>query len=81
MNLNYNPASPDHALNHMDEGIREIVLLLRKNGVHTIESCQGGEGHSFPEPTVVFTGEKSEGYRAVAVALQHGLRVAQLRRA
>ena len=67
-------------LDDVDEGIKEIVLALRKYGVETIESCQGGEGHTFPEPTVRFAGGKAEGYRALSTALQSGLNVAELRR-
>jgi hypothetical protein len=73
-------AIEDHALNHLDEGIREIVLQLRSSGIETIESCQGGDGHAYPEPTVRFSGNKTEGYRALAVALQFGFRVSELRR-
>ena len=36
----------------LDEGIREIVLLLRKAGYKTFTSCEGGRGRPFPEPTV-----------------------------
>jgi hypothetical protein len=64
----------------LDEGIREIVVTLVLNGVETFESCQGGLGHSFPEPTVRFEGDSSEGLRALAVALAHGLPVYRLRR-
>lgn len=74
------PAIADHALNHLDDGIRQAVLLLRKNGVETVESCEGGAGHAYPEPTVRFAGGKAEGYRALSVALQLGLKVSELRR-
>jgi hypothetical protein len=70
----------DHALRHLDKGIERAVLILRENGVETIESCEGGIGHAFIEPTVRFCGGKAEGYRALSVALQHGLRVVELRR-
>lgn len=70
----------DHALNHLDKGIKEAVLVLREHGVETIESCEGGNGHAFTEPTVRFCGGKAEGYRALSVALQYGLRVVELRR-
>ena len=36
----------------LDDGIREIVLLLRKAGFNTFTSCEGGRGHPFREPTV-----------------------------
>jgi hypothetical protein len=64
----------------LDEGINDIVVILASNGVETFESCQGGEGHSFPEPTVRFEGDASEGLRALSVALAHGLPVTRLRR-
>ena len=31
--------------------------------METFESCQGGAGHAYPEPTVRFFGEKAAGYR------------------
>ena len=70
----------DHALKHLDKGIEAAVLALREHGVETIESCQGGPGHAFPDPTVRFVGGTAEGHRAFSVALQCGLRVAELRR-
>jgi hypothetical protein len=65
---------------NLDAGIRSVVELLSRNGVETFESCEGGKGHSFFEPTVRFHGGHAEGFRALAVALQHGLRVCELRR-
>ena len=64
----------------LDDGIREIVLVLASNGIETFESCEGGPGHSFPEPTVRFEGSSGEGLRALSVALDHGLPVFRLRR-
>jgi hypothetical protein len=65
----------------LDSGIRDIVLTLIDNGIETFESCEGGRGHSFPEPTVKFEGGSSQGLRALAVALEYGLPVHRLRRA
>ncbi len=70
----------DHALNHLDAGIKDAVLLLRKHGVETVESCEGGSNHAYLEPTVRFVGGKAEGYRALSIALQVGLKVSELRR-
>jgi hypothetical protein len=64
----------------LDTGIAEFVSILRAAGIETFESCEGGPGHCFPEPTVRFHGHRSEGFRALAVAQQHGLPVAYLRR-
>lgn len=64
----------------VDPGIRRVVEILFGAGVETFESCEGGEGHSFAEPTVRFHGNVAEGFRAFSVALNHGFRVAALRR-
>jgi hypothetical protein len=64
----------------LDTGIRPYVEVLASAGVETFESCQGGVGHSMPEPTVRFHGAKPDGFRALAIALENGLPVADLRR-
>ncbi|WP_375263224.1 hypothetical protein [Palleronia sp.] len=65
----------------LDAGIKAHVAVLRNAGVETFESCQGGAGHAYAEPTVRFFGDRSEGFRALAAALQVGLPVTDLRRA
>lgn len=64
----------------LDRGIRQAVMILRQGGVETFESCQGGDGHAYREPTVRFRGDRSEGFVALAAAMQAGLPVAELRR-
>jgi hypothetical protein len=64
----------------LDPGIAPAVETLVGAGVETFESCQGGAGHCYPEPTVRFHGELPEGFRALAVALREGLKVSELRR-
>ena len=64
----------------LDPGIRRYVLILRAQGIETFESCQAGEGHCFPEPTVRFYGNSFEGYRAFTAAMNFGLPVSSLRR-
>lgn len=64
----------------LDKGIERAVHTLMDAGVETFESCEGGRGHAYPEPAVRFHGDRSEGYRALAVAIRGGLRVAELRR-
>jgi hypothetical protein len=64
----------------LDPGIRQYVEVLRAEGVETFESCQGGEGHAYAEPTVRFHGDRSEGFRAVAVAFRHNFPVRALNR-
>ena len=70
----------DEILATVDPGIRRAVEVLRAAGVETIESCQGGQGHAFPEPTVRFHGNHGEGFRAYAAAMESGLPVLELRR-
>ncbi|MGA2513929.1 MAG: hypothetical protein ABSG37_09965 [Candidatus Limnocylindrales bacterium] len=53
----------------LDPGISRAVDVLRRNGIHTIESCQGGEGHAYAEPTVLFDGPYSDGLRALSLAV------------
>lgn len=65
----------------LDEGVRLYVETLAAAGVETFESCQGGEGHAYSEPTVRFHGDRAEGFRALSVAQRMGLPVASLRRA
>jgi hypothetical protein len=67
--------------NDLDPGIRLYVETLSAAGVETYESCEGGPDHTFPVPTVRFHGQRDEGFRALAIALQRGFPVAALRRA
>ena len=64
----------------LDHWISYAVKVLRDGGIETYESCQGSPGHSFPEPTIRFHGDSSEGYKAIAIAIQHSLPVSSLRR-
>ena len=63
----------------LDAGIRRYVLVLRSGGVETFESCEGGEGHAFPEPTIRFAGDTAAGFKAFGVAKDFGLPVYKLR--
>ncbi len=64
----------------LDRGIEGAVRALAAAGVETFESCQGGQGHAYPEPTVRFHGDKAEGLRALAIAMRAELPVRELRR-
>jgi hypothetical protein len=63
----------------LDKGIAKAVVALAAGGISTFESCEGGEGHAYAEPTVRFFGGKEEGKRALEVALAAGLPVVDLR--
>jgi len=72
---------PDFSfLQRCDAGIRREVEVLATNAVETDESCEGTRGHCYPEPTVTFHGDHAEGFRALAIALQHGLKPVRLSR-
>jgi hypothetical protein len=64
----------------LDAGIEREVRILAENGVETFESCEGACGHSFLEPTIRFHGTKAAGFHALAIAIEHGLGVKDLRR-
>jgi hypothetical protein len=74
----------DEAIPGLDLGIRTAVSVLRRAGIETFESCEGGPGHSYPEPAVRFLGQRYEGYRALSAAMlgsaEIGLRLYALRR-
>jgi len=67
-------------MDFLDAGIRWAVEILCTARIETFESCEGGSGHSYPEPTVRFHGDRSEGFRALAVALQNNLPVSSIKR-
>lgn len=71
---------PEPPYSEIDDGIRQTVKVLHEAGIETFEACEGGKGHAFYEPTVRFHGGREEGFRALAVALQRGLPVFELRR-
>jgi len=64
----------------LDKGIERYVEILASAGIETYESCEGGQGHPYPEPTIRFHGGHGEGFRALAIALQNNLPVYELRR-
>jgi len=64
----------------LDHGIYNAVETLRRAGIETFESCEGGPDHAYPEPTVRFYGDQAEGFNALAAAMRGGLPVAELRR-
>ena len=44
----------------LDLGIKDYVETLAAAGVETFESCEGGESHTFPVPTIRFHGQRGE---------------------
>ena len=64
----------------LDPGIREVVAFLNAFGIETYESCEGGAGHCYPEPTVRFHGGPGEGFRAFGLLRQVDAPMYSLRR-
>ena len=64
----------------LDPGIIPAVKFLNEHGFETFESCQGGEGHLFPDPTVRFYGDESDALRAYDACEKAGFCVHQVRR-
>lgn len=64
----------------LDPWIAPWVEILRAHRVETYESCQGGAGHAYPQPTIAFHGGPSSGMYAYHVARQHGLPVKRIQR-
>ncbi len=73
--------TPSHPVpGELDPGIRRAVGQLQACGIETFESCEGGPGHAFAEPTVRFYGTPEAGWRAVGICLAYGLPILSLRR-
>ncbi len=66
--------------NVLDDGIRRLVRMLRYHGVETLQSCEGGTGHAYPEPTVDFAGDEGAGLYALGITLSMGFKVQCLNR-
>lgn len=65
---------------NVDELIEPAVQVLNEHGFKTFESCQGGEGHAFFEPTVRFEGSEFDLIRAFEICVLHGLFPCEVRR-
>lgn len=65
----------------LDEGVRFAVKVLHAAGIYTGQSCQGGEGHAYAEPTVdLWADEFSTGWAALHALTQYGLPVESISR-
>ncbi|MBL7810539.1 MAG: hypothetical protein JNN28_22135 [Saprospiraceae bacterium] len=70
----------EFAINSLDEGIRDVVVLLNKYGFKTFESCEGGKGHCYDVPTVRFFGDEFDLIRAYELCTIHRMNVAEAKR-
>ena len=64
----------------MDIGIVRAVQILLDADIATYESCEGGEGHAYLEPTIRFKGTPACGWRALATLMTYDLPVKRLSR-
>jgi hypothetical protein len=67
-------------INKVDEVIKPAVKILLEHGFNTFESCQGGEGHAFTEPTIRFTGTEFDLIIAYELCQHYKLNVDCVRR-
>lgn len=65
---------------NLDVGIRFAVKVLHAAGIETCQSCQGGKGHSYKEPTVeiIAGSDDALGFAALHALRQYGLPVAEV---
>jgi len=57
--------------------VRAVQILMDAD-IATYESCQGGEGHAYGEPTIRFDGTPACGWRALAILMSYDLPVGRL---
>lgn len=70
---------PEAWYQQLDPGIRFPVRVLHAQCLLTSQSCQGGEGHSYQEPTVdLVDNGTAEGMLALAALGAYGLDVMEL---
>jgi hypothetical protein len=64
----------------IDAKILPVVEVLNNHGFKTFESCEGGEGHCFPEPTVRFEGNEFDAMRAYEICQLYSFPVHEVKR-
>jgi hypothetical protein len=71
---------PEKSYQSLDRGIRFAVRVLHAAGFETCQSCQGGKGHAYSEPTVDLRAEADDarGFGALAALRTYGLPIAEV---
>lgn len=67
-------------IEHLDPGIAPVVEILNNHGFKTFESCQGGDGHCFVNPTVRFYGSEFDLIRAYEICQCYRINVYEAKR-
>lgn len=70
----------EQSYQQLDAGIRFAVRVLHAAGFDTGQSCQGGSGHSYKEPTieVVAGADDAIGFGALCALRGYGLPVSEI---
>ena len=80
----WNPVECPPSDHYLDPLIAPWVRILNEHGIATSESCQATPGHfgrdALGFPWILFKGPSWVGYQALAVAMEFGWPVSQLRR-
>lgn len=64
----------------LDKGIAPAVKVLNSHGFIIFESCQGGEGHCYQQPTVRFYGSEFDLIKAFEICQCYRLNVYEAKR-
>jgi len=62
----------------IDAGIRFAVRVLHADGIETCQSCEGGQGHAYEEPSIDLRADgphRASGFRALSALADYGLHV------
>lgn len=64
----------------LDPGIRFAVRILHAAGIEICQSCESGDGHCYPEPTIDLPRGASDnsGFAALHALAQYGLNVTSI---
>jgi hypothetical protein len=70
-----NMMMPETFYQELDPGIRFAVRVLHAGGFETCQSCQGGKGHAYFEPTIdlIARDDDAIGFGALATLRDYGL--------
>jgi len=86
-NVNHAEVSQDNPVKNvcqdiegLDILISPVVDILNKHGFVTFESCQGGQGHCYSEPTVRFFGSEFDLIKAYELCQCYGVAVLEGKR-
>lgn len=64
----------------IDPKILPAVEVLNNHGFKTFESCEGGKGHCYPEPTIRFEGNEYDAMRAYEICQLYCFPVHEVKR-